>query len=100
LRNPVQTKTERREYYLQVMRRPGIRLKVRPDEISIRDGLAFVRGTILVFQSAADGGEMRIELRYLEICQRMQDGSWQAVWGMDGPVQEYVPGAQKRQSWG
>ena len=36
LRNPVQTKAERREYYDQVMARPGIHLNVRPDDILIR----------------------------------------------------------------
>jgi ketosteroid isomerase-like protein len=48
LRNPVQTKAERREYYAQVMARPGIHLNVRPDDILIRGDLAFVRGTILL----------------------------------------------------
>jgi|SRR5882724_2748319 len=33
LRNPVQTKAERRVYYAQVMARPGIHLNVRPDVV-------------------------------------------------------------------
>src|SRR5258708_4720848 len=70
LRSPVQTKAERREYYAQVMARPGIHLKVRPVDILIRGDLAFVRGTILLTQDAGVDRETRIELRYLEICGR------------------------------
>jgi ketosteroid isomerase-like protein len=93
LRNPVQTKAERREYYANVMKRPGIRLGVNPDDIMIRGNLAFVRGTILLTQKSPDANETKqSELRYLEIAERMADGSWQVVWGMDGPVQEYTPG--------
>jgi ketosteroid isomerase-like protein len=95
LRHPVQTRAERREYYARVMARPGIQVKVRPDDISIRGDLAFVRGTLLLTQGAADGREAtRTELRYLEICERAQDGTWRVLWGMDGPVQEYVAGSQ------
>ena len=95
LRNPVQTKAERREYYAKVMARPGIRVHVQPDDIMIRGNLAFVRGTILLTQAAGRGGETRqTELRYLEICERAQDGTWRVMWGMDGPVQEYVAGSQ------
>jgi ketosteroid isomerase-like protein len=76
LRDSVQTKAERREYYAQVMARPGIHLNVRPDD--------------------GRGGETtQTELRYLEICERAQDGTWRVVWGMDGPVQEYVAGSQE-----
>jgi ketosteroid isomerase-like protein len=90
LREPVQTKAERREYYQKVMSRPGIRLKVQPDDITIRGDLAFVRGTILLAQ---DGVREQVELRYLEICERAEDGSWRVICGMDGPVQEYVAGS-------
>src|SRR5713101_92960 len=91
LRNPVQTRAERREYYAKVMTRPGIHLNVRPDDILIRGDLAFVRGTILLTQDAGGGGETTgIELRYLEICERVPDGTWRVMWGMDGPVQEYL----------
>jgi ketosteroid isomerase-like protein len=93
LRNPVQTKAERREYYAKVMTRPGIHVQVQPDAVMVRGDLAFVRGTILLTQDAGRAGEMtRTELRYLEICERAQDGSWRVIWGMDGPVQEYVAG--------
>lgn len=94
LRNPVQTKAERRQYYAQVMARPGIHLNVRPDDVLIRGDLAFVRGTILLTQDAGGGETTRIELRYLEICERVQDGAWRVLWGMDGPVQEYVAGVR------
>ena len=77
------------------MARPGIHLNVRPDEILIRGDVAFVRGTILLTQDAAGGGgATRIELRHLEICERVPDGTWRVMWGMDGPVQEYVAGSQ------
>jgi len=93
LRNPVQSKVERREYYAKVMKRPGIRLRVTPDDILIRGDLAFVRGTILLTQTSLDTNEAKqSELRYLEIAKRLGDGSWQVFWGMDGPVQEYTPG--------
>jgi ketosteroid isomerase-like protein len=96
LRNPVQTKAERREYYAKVTARPGIHVHVQPDDIMIRANLAFVRGTILLTQDADRGGEAtRTELRYLEICKRAQDGTWRVMWGMDGPVQEYVAGSQE-----
>lgn len=92
LRQPVQTRAERREYYSRVMARPGIQLSVQPDDVLIRGDLAFVRGTILVTEGAgSDTERKRTELRYLEICERTTDGSWRVLWGMDGPVQEYVP---------
>lgn len=94
LRNPVQTWSERREYYARVMARPGIHVNVRPDDILVRGGFAFVRGTILLTQDAPGGGTTRAELRYLEICERAPDGTWRVMWGMDGPVQEYVAGSQ------
>jgi ketosteroid isomerase-like protein len=92
LRNPVQTNAARREYYAHVMRRPGLRVQVQPDDILIRGDLAFVRGTILVTQVAGAGAEpTRTELRYLEVAERTPHGGWQVFWGMDGPVQEYEP---------
>jgi ketosteroid isomerase-like protein len=73
------------------MARPGIHLNVRTDDILIRGDLAFVRGTILLTQDAERGTETaRTELRYLETYERIEDGTWRVMWGMDGPVQEYV----------
>jgi ketosteroid isomerase-like protein len=89
LRNPIQSRQERREYYAQVIRRGGFRLQVQPDEILIRGDFAFIRGTIELTPALGDSG--RKELRYLEIARRQKDGSWQVMWGMDGPVQEYAP---------
>jgi ketosteroid isomerase-like protein len=101
LRHPVQTRSERREYYAKVMARPGLRLEVRPDEVMVRGDLAFVRGTILLTQDttpSAGGAEeqTRTELRFLEIYERAAGGGWQVIWGMDGPVQEYEAGHQAR----
>jgi len=93
LRNPVQSRQERREYYTQVIRKGGFKVQVQPEEILIRGDFAFVRGTIELTPGSALGDSARKELRYLEIVQRQQDGSWQVMWGMDGPVQEYTPSA-------
>jgi ketosteroid isomerase-like protein len=91
LRSPVQSRQERREYYAQVIRKGGFKVLVQPDEILIRGDFAFVRGTIELTLGAALGDSSRKELRYLEVVQRQPDGSWQVMWGMDGPVQEYAP---------
>jgi ketosteroid isomerase-like protein len=91
LRNPVQSWQERREYYAQVIRRGGFQVQVKPEEILIRGDFAFIRGTVELTPSSPLGNSARTELRYLEIAQRQQDGSWQVMWGMDGPVQEYTP---------
>ena len=90
LRNPVQSWQERREYYARVIRDGGFRVDVKPDEIVIRGEFAFVRGTIQLIRPTAVGDPRPSELRYLEIARRQQDGSWQVMWGMDGPIQEYT----------
>jgi ketosteroid isomerase-like protein len=91
LRHPVQSRQERRQYYAQVIRRGGFHVQVQPDEILIRGDFAFIRGTIKLSPGSALGDSAPKELRYLEIAQRQQNGSWQVMWGMDGPVQEYTP---------
>jgi ketosteroid isomerase-like protein len=91
LRNAVQSWKERRQYYAQVIRDRGLRVQVQPDEILIRGDFAFIRGTIELTAASATGDSARKELRYLEIAQRKKDGSWQVMWGMDGPIQEYTP---------
>ena len=91
LRNPVQSRQERREYYAQVIRKGGFKVQVQPEEILIRGEYAFIRGSIELTPGSALCDSTRKELRYLEIAQRQQDGSWQVMWGMDGPVQEYTP---------
>jgi ketosteroid isomerase-like protein len=90
LRNPVQSWRERREYYTQVIRKGGFRVQVHPDEILIRGDFAFVRGSIELTRATVAGDSGPKELRYLEIARRQQDGSWQVMLGMDGPVQEYT----------
>jgi ketosteroid isomerase-like protein len=91
LRNPVQSWQERREYYAQVIRRSGFQVQVHPEEILIRGDFAFIRGTIELKAGSALGDSAPKELRYVEIAQRQSGGSWQVLWGMDGPVQEYTP---------
>jgi ketosteroid isomerase-like protein len=90
LRDPVQTWQERREYYAQVIRKGGFSVQVHPADILIRGDFAFVRGSIELTRPAAGSDPGRTELRYLEIARRQPDGSWQVMWGMDGPVQEYT----------
>ena len=87
LRNPIQTRSQRRQYYLDIMQRRKIRVEVHPEEIHLEGLLAFIRGTIDIM--SPDGS--RSELRYLEIARKRSDGSWIMMWGMDGPVQEYEP---------
>ena len=94
LRNPVQSRQERREYYAQVIQRGGFHVQVQPEEILVRGDYAFVRGTIELTPGSAPSDSARRELRYLEIVQRQQNGSWQVLWGMDGPIQEYTPPAK------
>ena len=96
LQNPVQTREQRSEYYRHVMRR-GIKVDVHPDEIRIEGDWAFVRGSIHV---KPPGSTEATELRYLEILRKQPDGSWQAVWGMDGPVQAYDPSGSNGPSSG
>ena len=91
LRNPVQTRAERRVYYAQVIKRGGFRVKVQPDDIQIHENFAFVRGTLELIREENTGQAARTELRYLEIVRRQSDGSWKVMWGMDGPIQEYAP---------
>jgi ketosteroid isomerase-like protein len=91
LRSPVQSWEERREYYTQVIRKGGFQILVQPAEILVRGDFAFIRGTIEIIPSSALGDSTHKELRYLEIAQRQQNGSWQVMWGMDGPVQEHTP---------
>jgi ketosteroid isomerase-like protein len=94
LRNPVQSWQERREYYAQVIQGGGFHVQVQPEEILIRGDFAFVRGTIELTPGSKPGDFARKELRYVEIVQRQPNGSWQVLWGMDGPVQEYTPPAK------
>jgi ketosteroid isomerase-like protein len=89
LRNPVQTKAERREYYAQVMAR-GLRLEVRVDDTLIRGDSALVRGSILLTGGGGTSPKSPTELRFLEVYERVPPGAWRVLWGMDGPVQEYV----------
>ena len=93
LRRPVQSKAERREYYRRVIERKAFQVQVHPDEIQLHGDLALVRGRIdLILGAQPPDRSIPSELRYLEVA-RKEDGVWKAIWGMDGPVQEYDPGA-------
>ena len=89
LRSPVQSHSERRAYYLQVMH-SGVRVNVKPDEIKVLCGVALVRGTIEVSGATATVAEGK-QLRYVEVLQKSADGKWKSIWGMDGPIQDYEP---------
>ena len=89
LRESVQSHEQRRAYLVDVMRRGDLRIQVHPDEIVVRGEIAFVRGRInLESKDSTGAGPSTTELRYLEVACKGPDG-WKAVWGMDGPVQEY-----------
>jgi ketosteroid isomerase-like protein len=89
LRRPVQSHAERREYFSRLLQRSGVRIDVRPDDIAIDGAIAIVRGRI-EFQTEPDDqrGASVGELRYLEVVRKCPDGSWKAICGMDGPVQD------------
>jgi ketosteroid isomerase-like protein len=89
LRNPVQTKAERRAYYAAAMAR-GLRLEVRVDDTLIRGDSALVRGSILLHGAGSVSSTAPTELRFLEVYERVRPGAWRVIWGMDGPVQEYA----------
>ena len=85
LRTPLQTHAERREYFAQLIQRASFRVQVHPEEIVIQGPTAFVRGRIeLIHRDSA----AITELRYLEVV-RKEAGGWKAIWGIDGPVQEF-----------
>ena len=88
LRRPKQSHQERRDYYQGLMNK-GLHVKAQPDEIRIEGEWGFVRGHVEVLRAE---GQTPVELRYLEIARKQPDGTWQVIWGMDGPVQEYEPG--------
>jgi ketosteroid isomerase-like protein len=91
LRNPVQSHAQRRQYYARLMKQ-GLRVAVHTDEVVIEGSVAFFRGRIEVRNpQAADEKAGPTELRYLEVARKAANGSWQVVWGMDGPVQEWSP---------
>lgn len=87
LREPLQSHSERKAYYATLMRHATFRLRVQPDEIVVHGAIAFGRGRIELIDRRTAA---TTELRYLEVLRRQPDG-WKAVWGIDGPVQEYTP---------
>ena len=87
LRQPVQSFEERRAYFSRVLQR-GLRIDVHPDEILIDGAMALVRGRIAVRTVSGEDGPSVSELRYLEVARKGADGSWKAIWGMDGPIQD------------
>lgn len=83
LRQPVQSKEERAEYYRKIVARGDTKVDVVPDEIVVAGEYAFVRGTILLDRAGKDGEQPRhIELRYMEIWRKFP-GGWKAIWGID-----------------
>ena len=86
LRQPVQTKAERREYYRKIIERRDTKVEVIPEEIIVHGEYAFVRGTILETRTPAGGAPpQRLELRYMEVDRKFPDG-WKAIWGMDADL--------------
>ena len=85
MRQPVQTKAERREYYRKIIERHDTRVDVTPEEIVVSPPYAFVRGTIRLDKKGADGAVAHRELRYMEVIRQFPDG-WKAIWGMDAEI--------------
>jgi ketosteroid isomerase-like protein len=55
----------------------------------IEGTVAFVRGRIELRRTApGENAASIVELRYLEVARKGVNGSWIAVWGMDGPIQD------------
>jgi ketosteroid isomerase-like protein len=91
LRNPLQSHAQRRQYYAQLMQR-GLRVAVQTDEVMVEGNVAFIRGRIEVRDPLAPTENASVrELRYVEIARKAANGSWQVIWGIDGPVQEWEP---------
>ena len=84
LPQPVQTHSERADYYRSIVEKRDLQIEVIPDEIIVDSGHAIVRGTIHLFK--ADRSIAR-ELRYVEVWERRTAG-WKSVWGIDAPVHE------------
>jgi len=85
LRQPVQTKAERREYYRKIVERRDTKVEVTPDEIIVQGDIGFIRGTILVTRTPKDGPSRQLELRYIEVWQKFPDG-WKSVMGIDAEL--------------
>ena len=84
LPQPVQTHSERAEYYRSVVSKRDLRIEVVPDEIIVDGGHAIVRGTIHLFK--VDGSPAR-ELRYVELWEK-QSAGWKSIWGIDAAVHD------------
>jgi ketosteroid isomerase-like protein len=70
----------------------GLRVAVQTDEVMVGGNVAFIRGRIEVRDPQATTGDSGVrELRYVEVARKAANGSWQVIWGMDGPVQEWNP---------
>jgi ketosteroid isomerase-like protein len=85
LRRPVQTRAERREYFLKILERRDATVDVTPDEIIVHGEYAFVRGTILLHRTPKGAEPRETELRYMEVVRRFPEG-WKAIWGMDAEI--------------
>jgi ketosteroid isomerase-like protein len=85
MRNPIQTRAERREYYRKIIERRDTTVDVTPEEIIVSPPYAYVRGTIRLEKKTADGAKTRRELRYMEVIRSFPDG-WKAIWGMDAEI--------------
>ena len=88
LRSPRQSHEQRRAYFAALIERGEFTVRVHPDEIMLSGEFAFGRGRI---ELTRRDSAIRTELRYLEVMRKESDG-WKAMWGIDGPVQEYETG--------
>jgi ketosteroid isomerase-like protein len=86
LREPVQTRDQRREYLRKIVEPRNVRIEVVPAEIVVSGDHAFVRGTIRLHRLPGAGhAEETVELRYMELARKFPDG-WKAIWGIDAEI--------------
>lgn len=85
LRQPVQSKAERREYYRKIVEPGDLQVEVTPEEILVSGSHAFARGTIALRRVTGGAAAPPRELRYMEVWQKFPDG-WKSIWGMDAEL--------------
>ena len=82
LRQPVQSRAERREYLSRLIERGGARIDVRPDDIALNGTTAVIRGSIEIRTEPDDERTVAVrELRYLEVaCKGLDRGRRSVAW--------------------
>lgn len=88
LREPVQTHALRRKYFESVLARGDFHFAVDPADIWLANDLALVHGSIVI-TPRQESQTAAVELRYMEVVRKGDDGLWKVTWGIDGPLQDW-----------